>query len=70
MISPIALTNYRSSVDRIEKASSTREVQQVWHSLARVHAAGWLTDSELMRLDGKIVDKLIAQEAMASQWSV
>jgi len=65
MISPIALTNYRSSVDRIEKASNTREVQQVWHSLARVHAAGWLTDSELMRLDSKIVDKLIAQEVTA-----
>jgi hypothetical protein len=52
------MSNYKSSIDRINKAQTVEELHKVGEGLERVYRWAQLTDSEYMRLDGKLCDRI------------
>jgi hypothetical protein len=52
------VSNYKSALKRILNANTDAEIDRVWRGLVNVHAIGHLTDSELMRLDIKICERI------------
>jgi hypothetical protein len=52
------MSNYKSAIDRINKAQTVEELHKVSEGLERVYRWGQLTDSEYMRLDGKLCDRI------------
>jgi len=53
------MTNYKSAVERINKAKNKSDLDRAQLGFDRVFKAGFLTVSELRRLDGKVLQKLI-----------
>jgi|TARA_R110000824_G_scaffold327120_1_gene514053 hypothetical protein len=52
------MSNYQSAIKRINGAQSALEIERIEQGLCNVHALGFLTDSELMRLDIKMLDRI------------
>jgi len=52
------MSNYKSAIDRINKAQTVEELHKVSEGLERVYRWEQLTDSEYMRLDGKLCDRI------------
>lgn len=52
------MTNYQTALRRIANAKTTADLQKVEAGLTRVYDAGFFTENEFMRLDGKILDRL------------
>tara|TARA_R110000824_G_scaffold154502_1_gene326683 strand:- start:79 stop:255 length:177 start_codon:yes stop_codon:yes gene_type:complete len=52
------MTNYQSAIKRINQACTIDKLRLLDKSFDRIHQAGFLTDSELARLDQKICNKL------------
>tara|TARA_R110001606_G_C15231120_1_gene635104 strand:+ start:755 stop:931 length:177 start_codon:yes stop_codon:yes gene_type:complete len=52
------MTNYQTALRRIANAKTTKDLQKVEVGLTRVYDAGFFTENEFMRLDGKILDRL------------
>ena len=52
------MTNYQTALRRIANAKTTTDLQIVEAGLTRVYDAGFFTENEFMRLDGKILDRL------------
>jgi len=52
------MTNYQTALRRIANAKTTTDLQKVEAGLTRVYDAGFFTENEFMRLDGKILDRL------------
>ena len=52
------MSNYKSAIDRINKAQTVEELHKVSEGLERVYRWAHLTDSEYMRLDGKLCDRI------------
>ena len=52
------MSNYKSAIKRISTAQSALEIERIEQGLCNVHALGFLTDSELMRLDIKMLDRI------------
>jgi len=53
------MTNYKSAVERITKSTTNVDLDRAQAGFDRVFKAGFLTVSELQRLDGQILLKLI-----------
>jgi hypothetical protein len=53
------MTNYQSALVRLNKAATAEELNRLERSFERVYNAGCFTVSEYVRLDRKLVDKLI-----------
>ena len=51
------MTNYQTALNRINHASTIKELESLEKSFDRIHQGGFLTDSELTRLDLKLCDK-------------
>jgi hypothetical protein len=56
------MTNYQTAVNRIKRAKSEHDLDRLNNSFQNCHKYGLLTDAEYMRLDSKIVEKLITIE--------
>ena len=56
------MTNYQTAVTRIERATAKHDLDRLNNSFSNCHKYGLLTDAEYMRLDSKIVEKLITIE--------
>ena len=54
-------SEYKSALDRLARAHTSQDLEQLENSFVRLYNAGIFTDKEFMRLDGKIVDKLTNQ---------
>jgi len=52
------VSNYKSAIDRINKAQTVEELHRVSTGLTRVYDIGQLTEGEYMRLDGKLCDRI------------
>ena len=52
------MTNYQTALRRIANAKTKEDLQKVVAGLTRVYDAGFFTENEFMRLDGKILDRL------------
>jgi hypothetical protein len=52
------MSNYKSAIKRINHATGVDDLERVERGLKNVHAIGHLTDSELMRLDIKMCDRI------------
>ena len=52
------MSNYKSAIDRINKAHTVEELHKVGEGLERVYRWAQLTDSEYMRLDVKLCDRI------------
>jgi len=52
------MSNYKSAIDRINKAQTVEELHKVGEGLERVYRWAQLTDSEYMRLDVKLCDRI------------
>ena len=52
------MTNYQTALRRIANAKTKEDLQKVEAGLTRVYDAGFFTENEFMRLDGKILDRL------------
>ena len=52
------MSNYQSAIKRISTARSALEIKRIEQGLCNVHALGFLTDSELMRLDIKMLGRI------------
>lgn len=50
------MTNYQSAIKRLKRCKGINEVNQVLDGFTRVYNAGFLTESELQRLDAKAFD--------------
>lgn len=50
---------YKSALDRLTRAHTAKDLEQLADSFTRLYNAGIFTDQEFMRLDGKLVDKTI-----------
>ena len=51
--------NYQSALKRIKNAKTENALQKVEAGITRVYNAGFFTENEFMRLDGKILNKKI-----------
>tara|TARA_R110000787_G_scaffold167621_2_gene280555 strand:- start:15 stop:197 length:183 start_codon:yes stop_codon:yes gene_type:complete len=58
------MTNYKAGIERIKRAETRQDLQQLEKSLANCYKYGLFTDLEYMKLDGKIVDRYIKMEAI------
>ena len=56
------MTNYQSAVKRINDAKSKRDFERIGASLARCYGNGIFTEIEFMRLDLKLIDRMIELE--------
>ena len=56
------MTNYRAGIERIKRAKTRQDLQQVEKSFANCYRNGVFTDLEYANLDGKIVDRYIKME--------
>ena len=56
------MDNYKSALQRINNAKTAKALQKVEAGITRVYNAGFFTENEFMRLDGKILDKKIGGE--------
>lgn len=54
------MSNYKSAVERVQKANTLEVLFRVGDGLKRVHKIGHLTDNEFNRLDQMICDKINA----------
>ena len=54
---------YKSALQRLNKANTIEELARLERSFERVYNAGCFTVSEYARLDCKLVDKLIKGDA-------
>jgi hypothetical protein len=52
------MSNYKSALKRINNAQTVEELHKVSESLERVYRWAQLTDSEYMRLDVKLCDRI------------
>jgi len=52
------MSNYKSALKRINNAQTVEELHKVSDGLERVHRWAQLTDSEYMRLDVKLCDRI------------
>ena len=52
------MSNYKSAIDRINKAQTVEELHKVSKGLEHVYKWAQLTDSEYMRLDVKLCDRI------------
>ena len=52
------MSNYKSAIDRINNAQTVEELHKVGEGLERVYRWAQLTDSEYMRLDVKLCDRI------------
>jgi len=52
------MSNYKSALDRIDRAQTVEELHRVSTGLARVYDIGQLTEGEFLRLDLKLCDKI------------
>ena len=52
------MSNYKAALDRIDREQTVEGLYRVREDLARVYDIGHLTDSEFMRLDLKLGDKI------------
>ena len=52
------MSNYKSAIDRINNAQTVEELHKVSDGLERVYRWVQLTDSEYMRLDVKLCDRI------------
>ena len=50
---------YKSALDRLARAYTAQDLEQLENSFIRLYNAGIFTEREFMRLDGKMVDKKI-----------
>ena len=50
---------YKSALDRLARAHTAQDLEQLDNSFKRLYNAGIFTEQEFMRLDGKLVDKTI-----------
>ena len=50
------MTNYQSAIKRLKKCKGINEINQALDGFDRVYNAGFLTESELQRLDAKAFD--------------
>ena len=50
------MTNYQTALNRVNQASTIKELESLEKSFDRIHQGGFLTDSELTRLDWKLCD--------------
>ena len=54
------MTNeYKSALDRLARAYTAQDLEQLENSFIRLYNAGIFTEREFMRLDAKIADKMI-----------
>jgi len=53
------MNNYQSAIKRINNAKTENSLQKVESGITRVYNAGFFTENEFMRLDGKILNKKI-----------
>ena len=51
------MTNYQSAIKRIKQADTIEKLKRLEKSFDRIYSAGFLTVSELTRLDWKLCDK-------------
>lgn len=58
------MTNYQSALFLLNKAATAEELNRLERSFERVYNAGCFTVSEYVRLDRKLVDKLIKYDAV------
>ena len=56
------MTNYQAAVNRIKRATGKHDLDRLNNSFQNCHKYGLLTDAEYMRLDSKILEKLITIE--------
>ncbi len=56
---------YKSALERLNKANTSKELAQLERSLERIYNAGFFTVSEYGRLDLKLTDKQISLEQTA-----
>jgi len=56
---------YKSALERLNKANTSKELAQLERSLERIYNAGFFTVSEYGRLDLKLIDKQISLEQTA-----
>jgi hypothetical protein len=56
---------YKSALQRLNKANTSKELAQLERSLERIYNAGFFTVSEYGRLDAKLIDKQISLEQTA-----
>lgn len=52
------MSNYKSALDRIDRAQTVEELHRVSTGLTRVYDIGQLTEGEYLRLDLKLCDKI------------
>jgi hypothetical protein len=52
------MSNYKAALKRINNAQTVEELQKVSDGLERVYRWAQLTDSEYMRLDVKLCDRI------------
>lgn len=50
---------YKSALSRLARAHTAQDLEQLENSFIRLYNAGIFTDKEYMRLDGRLVDKMI-----------
>lgn len=50
------MSNYQSAIKRLKRCKGINEVNQALDGFDRVYNAGFLTESELQRLDAKAFD--------------
>lgn len=56
------MNNYQSALQRINNAKTAKALQKVEAGITRVYNAGFFTENEFMRLDGKILNRKIGGE--------
>jgi len=52
-------SEYESALARLARAHTAQDLEQLENSFTRLYNAGIFTDNEFMRLDGRLVDKMI-----------
>ena len=55
----IMSSEYKSALSRLARAHTAQDLEQLENSFTRLYNAGIFTDKEFMRLDGRLVDKMI-----------
>jgi len=56
------MDNYKSALQRINNAKTAKALQKAEVGIERVYNAGFFTENEFMRLDGKILNKKIGDK--------
>ncbi len=54
------MTNYQTAIKRINAAKTSLDIKRLARSFTNIYVAGFFTETELMRLDIKLLNRIDA----------